>query len=50
MTRSGSVSSTYTPTLNTWINVAITYNNSTWKMYINGTLQVTWSSTTAPTS
>lgn len=49
MTRNYSTSSTYTPTLNTWSNVAVTYYNSSWKMYVNGTLQVTWSET-APTN
>lgn len=50
MTRNGSTSTAYTPTLNTWINVIATYNNSDWKMYINGNWYTTWGNTTAPTS
>lgn len=50
MTRYWSTSSTYTPTLNTRTNIVVTYSNSTWKMYVNWVLQVTWSNTTAPTS
>jgi hypothetical protein len=50
MTRYGSTSWTYTPTLNTRTNMVATYSNSTWKLYANWVLQVTWSNTTAPTS
>ena len=49
MTRYWSTSNTYTPTLNTWTHIVVTYNNSIWKMYANWNLVVTWN-TTAPTS
>ncbi len=49
MSRSYSTSNRYTPTLNTWINFVMTYDNSVWTLYVNWQSQVTWN-TTAPTS
>jgi hypothetical protein len=49
MSRSYSTSNRYTPTLNTWINFVMTYDNSIWTLYVNWQSQVTWN-TTAPTS
>lgn len=49
MTRYWSTSNAYTTTLNTWTHIVVTYNNSTWKMYANWNLVVTWN-TTAPTN